>query len=30
LPNHANLSTQDIELVTKKFLKLAKPIFFKK
>ena len=30
LPNHANLSIQDIDLVTKKFLKIAKPIFQKK
>ncbi len=30
LPNHANLSIQDIDLVTKKFLKIAKPIFFKR
>ena len=30
LPNHANLSIQDIDLVTKKFLKIAKPIFSKK
>ena len=30
LPNHANLSIKDINFVTKIFLKVAKPIFFKK
>ena len=28
LPNHANLSSKDINFISKQFLKIAEPIFF--